>query len=66
MIKEFEKKYGSLRNLERYIKENKGDQLALVNYEDWKYFIENPEVVVEEGEIIVTDSTLFMHLCSVV
>jgi len=57
MIKEFEKKYGSLQNLDRYIKENKRDYIALMNYEDWKHFIENPEIVVEEGEIIVTDAT---------
>jgi DNA-binding transcriptional ArsR family regulator len=56
MIKEFEKKYGSLENLERYIKENKKDYIALMNYEDWKHFIKNPEVVVEEGKIIVTDT----------
>ena len=31
MIKEFEKKYGCLRIFERYIKENRGDYIALMN-----------------------------------
>ena len=55
MIVEFEKKYGSFDNLKRYIEENRGDYMALMDYEDWKHFIENPEVVVEEGRITVTD-----------
>jgi DNA-binding transcriptional ArsR family regulator len=56
MVNEFEKKYDSLENLKRHIKENKEDYIALMDYEDWKHFIENPEVIVEEGEIIVTDA----------
>ena len=56
IVNEFEKKYGSLGNLERYTERNKKDYIALMDYEDWKHFIENPEVIVEEGEIIVTDA----------
>ena len=56
MVREFEKKHGSLENLERYIEENKEDYIALMDYEDWQHFIENPAVVVEEGEIMVTDA----------
>ena len=56
MVNEFEKKYGSLENLESYIEENKEDYIALMDYEDWKHFIENPEVIVEEGEIFVTEA----------
>ena len=56
MIRQFEKKYGSLENLKRYTKEHKKDYIAVMDYEDWKHFIENPEVIVEEGEIIVTDA----------
>jgi hypothetical protein len=50
MIKEFEKKYGSLKNLKRHIKENKRDYIALMNYEDWEHFIENPEIWLRKGK----------------
>jgi len=55
LVKEFERKYGSLERLERYLKDHPDDYVALMDYEDWKHFIANPDVEVEEGEIIVTD-----------
>ncbi len=55
LIKEFERKYGSLERLERYLKDHPDDYVALMDYEDWKHFLANPDIEVEEGEIIVTD-----------
>ncbi|ADC65468.1 transcriptional regulator protein-like protein [Ferroglobus placidus DSM 10642] len=55
LIKEFEKKYGSLERLERYLERHPDDYVALMDYEDWKHFLENPDVEVEEGEIFVTN-----------
>ncbi|WP_290900111.1 hypothetical protein [Ferroglobus sp.] len=57
LIKEFEKKYGSLERLERYLKRHPDDYVALMNYEDWKHLLENPDVEVEEGVIIVTNTS---------
>ncbi|MBO8183112.1 MAG: ArsR family transcriptional regulator [Archaeoglobus sp.] len=55
MIKEFERKYGSVEKLKRYIERNPDDYTALMDYEDWVHFLENPEIEIEEGEIIVSD-----------
>ncbi len=55
LIEEFERKYGSLERLERYLERNPDDYAVLMDYEDWKHFLANPDVEVEEGEIIVTD-----------
>ena len=55
LVKEFERKYGSLERLERYLKDHPDDYVALMDYEDWKHFLANPDVEVEEGEIVVTD-----------
>ncbi|MBO8179862.1 MAG: hypothetical protein H0Z19_05190 [Archaeoglobus sp.] len=55
LVKEFERKYGSLERLERYLKDHPDDYVALMDYEDWKHLLANPDVEVEEGEIVVTD-----------
>ena len=55
LIKEFEKKYGSLEKLRRYLERHPDDYVALIDYEDWMHFLENPDIEVEEGEIFVTD-----------
>ena len=55
LVKEFERKYGSLERLERYLKDHPDDYVALMDYEDWKHFLANSDVEVEEGEIVVTD-----------
>mgnify|MGYP000563049977 FL=1 len=53
MIKEFEKKYGSLEKLKRYLERNPDDYVALMDYDDWVHFLANPEIEIEEGEVIV-------------
>ncbi len=55
LVREFERKYGSLERLERYLRDHPDDYVALMDYEDWKHFLANPDVEVEEGEIVVTD-----------
>ena len=55
LVREFEKKYGSLERLERYLREHPDDYVALMDYEDWKHFLQHPDVEVEEGEVVVTD-----------
>lgn len=55
MIKEFEKKYGSLEKLRRYVERNPDDYIALMDYEDWVHFLQNPDIDVEEGEVVITD-----------
>ncbi len=55
MIKEFEKKYGSLEKFRRYVERNPDDYIALMDYEDWVHFLQNPDIDVEEGEVVITD-----------
>ena len=50
LIKEFERRYGSLERLKRYLESHPDDYVALMDYEDWKHLLENPDVEVEEGE----------------
>ncbi|MDR2623653.1 MAG: winged helix-turn-helix transcriptional regulator [Methanobrevibacter sp.] len=54
VIKEFTEKYGSLKELERLYKET-GNNLFLVDYENWKFLRDNPEEELERGEIKITN-----------
>lgn len=53
VLKEFEEKYGNINELERLYKET-GNNLFLVDYENWKYFKDNPD---EELESAITRIT---------
>jgi DNA-binding transcriptional ArsR family regulator len=55
LVKEFERKYGSLERLKRYLDEHPDDYVALMDYEDWVHCLKNPDIEIEEGEIVVTD-----------
>ncbi len=55
LVKEFERKYGSLEKLKRYLEKHPDDYVALMDYEDWIHCLKNPDIEVEEGEIVVTD-----------
>lgn len=55
LVKEFERKYGSLEKLRRYLEKYPDDYVALMDYEDWIHCLKNPDIEIEEGEIIVTD-----------
>jgi len=63
LIKDFEKKYGSLDKLKRYLERNPSDYVALIDYEDWIYCLENPDIEIEEGEIIVSDISFLTGSC---
>lgn len=54
IIKGFIKKYGTIKELEKLYKET-GNNLFLVDLEDWKYLKENPDENIERGQISVTD-----------
>jgi len=53
-IKEFAKKYGSIKEVER-LYEKTANPLFLVDYENWKYFKENPDEELESGITRVTN-----------
>jgi len=55
LVKEFERKYGSLERLKRYLDKHPDDYVALMDYEDWVHCLKNPDIEIEEGEIVVTD-----------
>ena len=55
LVKEFERKYGSLEKLKRYLEKHPNDYVALMDYEDWIHCLKNPDIEIEEGEIVVTD-----------
>jgi DNA-binding transcriptional ArsR family regulator len=55
LVKEFERKYGSLEKLKKYLEKHPNDYVALMDYEDWIHCLNNPNIEIEEGEIIVTN-----------
>ncbi|KZX11074.1 HVO_A0114 family putative DNA-binding protein [Methanobrevibacter curvatus] len=57
VIKEFTKKYESIKELERLYKET-GNNLFLVDLENWKYLKENPNEEIERGEIKITNKLI--------
>jgi predicted HTH transcriptional regulator len=54
VLKEFEMKYGSLKEAERLYKET-ANPLFLVDCENWKYFKDNPDEELESGITRVTN-----------
>lgn len=54
VLKEYESKYGSIKELERLYKET-GNPLFVVDYENWKYFQDNPNEELESGVTKVTN-----------
>jgi DNA-binding MarR family transcriptional regulator len=61
VIKEFSKKYGSVNELERLYKKT-GNNLFLVDLENWKYLKKNPDEEIERGEIKVTNKITLSEL----
>jgi DNA-binding Lrp family transcriptional regulator len=57
VIKKFTKKYESIKELERLYKET-GNNLFLVDLENWKYLKENPDEEIERGEIKITNKLI--------
>ncbi|HUX98944.1 MAG TPA: winged helix-turn-helix transcriptional regulator [Candidatus Deferrimicrobium sp.] len=58
LIHDFEKTYGSLERLEEFLKRNPDNMKALVDFEDWKYHLENPDVIKETKSIITHEFSL--------
>lgn len=54
VIKDLTEKYGSKKELER-LYESTQDVELLVDLENWKYFLQNPNETLEEGKSIVTN-----------
>jgi predicted Rossmann fold nucleotide-binding protein DprA/Smf involved in DNA uptake len=57
-IREFEEKYGTLENLEEYLKRRPEDVLAQIDLEDWRYLLEHPGAKVVEGEVKIATEVL--------
>ncbi len=57
-IREFEEKYGTVENLEAYLRRRPEDVLAQIDLEDWRYLLEHPGVRVVEGEVRVSAEAL--------
>lgn len=53
-IEELKEKYESLENLQRLIKKDPENLLYPLDYDDWLYFLEHPD------EIIETEDTIFL------
>lgn len=57
LIKDINQKYGSLDELQKYIKENPEDIIACLDFEDAKYLEKHPEKLdepIETGKIWIT------------
>jgi len=61
VIKEYNKKYGSIKELERLYKKT-GNNLFLVDLENWKYLKKNPDEEIERGEIKVTNKLVLTEI----
>ena len=54
LIKEYEKKYGSIKELERLYTET-GNPLFVIDYENWSYYKDNPEELNEQSISKITN-----------
>lgn len=57
-IREFEEKYGTVENLEAYLRRRPEDVLAQIDLEDWRYLLKHPGARVVEGEVRVSTGAL--------
>lgn len=55
VIKDLEDKYGSHKHLEALYKKT-GNNLYLVDLNNWDYFIDNPEEMLEQSKMLVTNN----------
>lgn len=62
MIKEFEKMYGSIEQLEKVLKKGEGDMKMKMDLDDWKYFLKNPYEEIQDGKTIFRDHTTISTL----
>jgi hypothetical protein len=55
---ELEKTYGSIPELEKLYKENMDNLKLYTDLEDWKYYSENLDEIIEDGKTIITDNLI--------
>ncbi len=58
LIQDFKKIYGSINELEKLYDQNMDNLKLYTDLEDWKYFLENPDEIIEDGKTIVTDESV--------
>ena len=56
-IQELKDKYGSMENLQRLIKKDPDNLLYPLDYDDWLYYLEHPDEVIETEDVIFLKDT---------
>lgn len=59
---ELKKEYGSLSKLEELYANNKDNLKLYTDIEDWKYYSQNPEEILEDGKNVISDELMFGEL----
>ncbi len=62
LVQELEKTYGSIDALEELYQENLDNLKLYTDLEDWKYFLENPQEVIEDGKTMVYSKEFLSEL----
>ncbi len=55
LIQDFKKAYASISELEKLYEENMDNLKFYTDLEDWKYYLENPDEIIEDGKTIIDD-----------
>lgn len=55
LIQEFEKTYGSLNRLEKLHERNHDNMKIYMDLDDWKYYSDHPDEIIENGKTIITE-----------
>ena len=58
LIQDFKKAYGSISELEKLYENNLDNLKLYTDLEDWKYFLENPDEIIEDGKTIIDDKLI--------
>ena len=58
LIHTFETIYGSIERLEEFLKRNPDNMKALIDLDDWKYHLQNPDIIKETKSIVTHDASL--------
>jgi predicted HTH transcriptional regulator len=62
LVKEFEKTYGSIEQLEKVLEKGERDIKMAGDLDDWKYFLENPDEEIKDRKTIFRDHTTISTL----
>jgi hypothetical protein len=55
LVEEFENTYGSLKRLENLYKRKPENMKLYSDLDDWKYFMEHPDEIIEDAKDIITE-----------